>query len=136
VLRNGQPMTLTAKTATRPDETEASDDTEKNNESGPTRNKLGMSVQELTPQARQMYSIDESVRNGVVVTNVKEVSAAGEVGLTEGDVITEVQGQPVRSVDDFRAAIDRAKSGSTIRVYVVSPTRGRAISGYRFIHVP
>jgi S1-C subfamily serine protease len=71
-----------------------------------------------------------------VVTNVKEVSAAGEVGLTEGDVISEVQGQAIHGVDEFRAAIDRAKSGSTIRLYVVSPSRGRAVSGYRFIHVP
>jgi serine protease Do len=94
-----------------------------------------MSVQELTPQVRQMYSIDDSVRNGVVVVNVKEVSPAGEVGLSEGDVITEVQGQPIKTVDDFRAAIDRAKAGSTIRLYVVTPGR-RGFSGYRFIHVP
>jgi len=137
VLRNGQRQTLTAKTAQRPDEKDDSEETEKGGESGPARNKLGMSVQELTPQARQMYSIDDNVRNGVVVTNVKEVSAAGEVGLNEGDVITEVQGQPIKSIDDFRAAIERAKSGSTIRVYVVSPARGRGgVSGYRFIHVP
>jgi serine protease Do len=137
VLRNGQRQTLTAKTAQRPDEKEPSEENDKGGESGPARNKLGMSVQELTPQARQMYSIDDSVRNGVVVTNVKEVSPAGEVGLTEGDVISEVQGQPIKGIDDFRAAIDRAKSGSTIRIYVVSSGRGgRGISGYRFIHVP
>ncbi len=137
VLRNGQRQVLTAKTAQRPDDSEQSEDNEKGGEAGPARNKLGMSVQELTPQARQMYSIDESIRNGVVVTNVKEVSAAGEVGLSEGDVITEVQGQPIKSSEDFNAAVARAKPGSTIRVYVVSPARGRAsISGYRFIHVP
>jgi serine protease Do len=137
VLRNGQRQLLTAKTTTRPDESDTTDDAEKNNESGPARNKLGMSVQELTPQARQMYSISDDVHNGVVVANVKEVSPAGEVGLSEGDVITEVQGQPIKSIDDFRAAIDRAKSGSTIRMYVVTPGRGRAgASGYRFIHVP
>jgi serine protease Do len=137
VLRNGQRQTLSAKTAQRPDDAEPSDDSEKGGEAGPTRNKLGMSVQELTPQARQMYSIDDKVRYGVVVMNVKEVSAAGEVGLSEGDVITEVQGQPIRSTEDFRAAVERAKPGSTIRIYVVSPGRGRAsISGYRFIHVP
>ncbi|HEV2720365.1 MAG TPA: Do family serine endopeptidase [Thermoanaerobaculia bacterium] len=137
VLRNGQRQTMTAKTATRPDESEPTDDNGKSNDSGPTRNKLGMSVQELTPQARQMYSIDDTVRNGVVVTNVKEVSPAGEVGLSEGDVISEVQGQTIRTVDEFRSAIDRAKPGSTIRVYVISPGRGgRGLSGYRFIHVP
>ncbi|HKS25156.1 MAG TPA: Do family serine endopeptidase [Thermoanaerobaculia bacterium] len=135
VLRNGQRQVLTAKTAERPDESDQSDTNEKSNESGPARNKLGMSVQELTPQVRQMYSIDDSVRNGVVVSNVKEVSPAGEVGLNEGDVITEVQGQTIKSVDDFRTAIDRAKAGSTIRIYVVTPGR-RGLSGYRFIHVP
>jgi serine protease Do len=137
VLRNGQRQTLTAKTAQRPEESDQTEATEKGGESGPTRNKLGMSVQELTPQARQMYSIDDSIRNGVVVTNVKEVSPAGEIGLNEGDVISEVQGQPIKSVDDFRAAVDRAKSGSTIRIYVVSPGRGqRGAAGYRFIKVP
>src|ERR1051325_2759737 len=135
VLRNGQRQVLTAKTAERPDESDQSDTAEKSNESGPARNKLGMTVQELTPQVRPMYSIDDSVRNGVVVTNVKEVSPAGEVGLNEGDVITEVQGQTIKSVDDFRTAIDRAKAGSTIRFYVVTPGR-RGFSGYRFIHVP
>lgn len=136
LLRNGQRQTVTARTSERPDESDSSDQSEKNDESGPTRNKLGMSVQELTPAARQMFSIDDSVKNGVVVTSVKEVSPAGEVGLSEGDVITEVQGRKINSLDDFRTAIDAARSGSTIRVYVVSPGRNGAIAGYRFIHVP
>ena len=104
-------------------------------EAEPTRNKLGMAVQNLTPQLRQMYSSDDNVK-GVVVTNVKEVSAAGDV-LSEGDVITEVQGQAVTNVDQFRAAIDKLRSGSTARIYVFTPGRGRqALAGYRFLHVP
>ena len=84
---------------------------------------------------RQTYGIDDNV-HGVVVTNVKEVSAAGEV-LSEGDVITEVQGQAVTNADQFRAAIDKLRSGQTARIYVVSPGRGaQATSGYRFIKVP
>ena len=102
----------------------------------PARNKLGMSVQELTPQLRQTYGHADTVI-GVVVTNVKEVSAAGDV-LNEGDVISEVQGEKVTNLTQFRAAIDRLKSGQTARIYVTSPAgRGdNAISGYRFIHVP
>ena len=97
-----------------------------------------MSVQDITAQTRQAYGIDDKVRGGVVVTNVKEVSPAGEA-LTEGDVITEVQGQKINSVSDFRAAIDRLHSGETIRMYVVSSGRGNSnspIQGYRFIKVP
>jgi len=48
-----------------------------------------------------------------------------------------VQGQKVTSVSDFRAAIDRARSGQTLRLYVISSGRGgNSISGYRFIKVP
>ena len=134
VIRDGQRRTLTASTAERTDVAEA-DSTDKNNEVGPTRNKLGMSVQDITPQLRQMYGIDDDVR-GVVVTSVKEVSPAGEA-LGEGDVISEVQGQKIGTVDEFRAAIDHTRGGQTIRIYVTSSGRGgNSISGYRFIKVP
>jgi S1-C subfamily serine protease len=84
---------------------------------------------------RQTYGLTDNV-TGVVVTSVKEVSPAGDV-LTEGDVISEVQGEKVATLSQFRAAIDHLKSGQTARIYVTSPGRGgNAISGYRFIHVP
>ncbi len=135
VVRNGDRKTLTAKTAERP--ADLDQETEKpDTEAGPTRNKLGMSVQELTPQLRQLYGIDDSTR-GVVVTNVKRVSAAADAGLSEGDVITEVQGKPVTSVDQFRAAIDATRSGQYIRMYVRSAGRGAAgVSGYRIVQIP
>ncbi len=95
-----------------------------------------MSVQDINAQTRQAYGIDDKVRGGVVVTNVKEVSPAGEA-LTEGDVITEVQGEKISNATDFRAVIDRLHSGETIRMYVVSAGRGNnPIQGYRFIKVP
>lgn len=132
VIRDGQRKTLTARTAERP--LDASNELQNNNEQiEPSRNKLGMSVQDLTPQVRQTYGIDDSV-HGVVVTSVKEVSAAGEV-LSEGDVITEVQGTKINSVTDFRTALDRTHSGQTIRMYVMTPGR-QAFQGYRFIRVP
>ena len=114
------------------------DQEESNTPSGPTeptRNKLGMAVQNLTAQLRQMYGIEENVK-GVVVTSVKEVSPAGDI-LSEGDVITEVQGQATTDVEQFRAAIDKLRSGTTARIYVITPGRGRqAIAGYRFLRVP
>ena len=134
VIRNGQRRTLTATTAERPLEAENQREND-NNRVEPSRNRLGMSVQDLTPQVRQTYGIDDTVR-GVVVTNVKEVSPAGDA-LNEGDVITEVQGEKVNNVSDFRAAVDRVRSGQTMRLYVVTPGRtGNALQGYRFIRVP
>jgi serine protease Do len=132
VIRDGQRKTLTARTAERP--LEAQNDLQNNNEQiEPSRNKLGMSVQDITPQVRQTYGIDDNV-HGVVVTSVKEVSPAGEV-LSEGDVITEVQGAKIANAADFRAAIDRVHSGQTIHLYVMTPGR-QSVQGYRFIRVP
>ncbi|HEX3578077.1 MAG TPA: Do family serine endopeptidase [Thermoanaerobaculia bacterium] len=135
VLRNGKRQTLTASTVERTLEADKEDATKQPEEVAPARNKLGMSVQELTPQTRQTYGIADNV-TGVVVTGVKEVSPAGDV-LNEGDVISEVAGTKVSNLAQFRAAIDRLKPGQTARIYVTSSGRGgQSQSGYRFMHVP
>ena len=132
VIRNGQRRTLSATTMER--QPEAGE--ENNNQNAtpePSRFRLGMSVDNITPDVRQMYGIDDGVR-GVVITDVKDVSPAGDV-VSQGDVITEIQGQKISNVAEFRAAIDRVHSGETIRLYVITPGRA-GVQGYRFIKVP
>ena len=135
VIRNGQRMTLTAKTAERPLEGSAEEERERES-TEPARNRLGMSVSELTPDLRQSYGIDERAE-GVVVTSVKEVSPAGEANIRQGDVISEVQGERIRTLAEFTRAIEKLKSGAYVRMYVTSPARGgRAFSSYRIVQVP
>jgi S1-C subfamily serine protease len=43
--------------------------------------------------------------NGLVITQVNPDSRAAEAGLEEGDVILEVNRQPVQSAEDLRAAV-------------------------------
>ncbi len=137
LIRNGQRKTVAATTAERPNESDQSEEAQGENPNGPTKNRLGVSVQEITPQSRQLYGLGDNVR-GVVVTGVKEVSPAGEVGIAEGDVISEVQGQKINNAADFRSAVDALKSGQTIRVYVTSSggRGGQSLSGYRFLRIP
>jgi len=136
VLRNGQHKTLTATTTERVEEAAAADENAPSSEAAPARDKLGVTVSPITAQNRQMYGIDDAI-NGVVVTSVKNVSAAADAGISEGDVISEVQGTKVTNVDQFRTAVTAAKSGQTIRLYVSTPGRaGRSFSGYRFLRVP
>ena len=133
VLRNGERRGITAKTAERP--TGSADDDDTSASAEPARNKLGMSVEELSPQLRQLYGIDDSTR-GVVVTSVKNVSPPGEANINEGDVITEVQGQRVNNLSDFRNIIDRARTGQKMRMYVTTPGRDQAFSRYTIVTVP
>jgi serine protease Do len=135
IIRDGQHMSLTTKTAERPLEGTAENDTT-TPEAEPARNRLGISVSDITPQLRQLYAINDNL-TGVVVTNVKDVSAAGEANLTEGDVISEVKGQKVTSVSQFRGIVDALKSGDYVRMYVTTSNRGgRAFTSYRILQVP
>ena len=135
-IRDGKRQTVTARTAERPNERENADDEEESAPSEPVRNKLGMSVQNLNAELRRTYNIPDTL-TGVVVTDVKNVSAAGEANISEGDVISEVQGQRVTNVEEFRNIVDRLRTGQRVRMYVSTPTRGGTpISTYRILQTP
>lgn len=63
----------------------------------------GFSVTNLTPGLARQIGVPPQTR-GVVVTNVEPGSTAEEAGLQRGDVIQEVNRQPVASVEEFRRA--------------------------------
>ena len=134
VIRNGQRQVLTAKTMQRPDDSEDEEEAESVVE--PVRDKLGLTVQNITPELRRLHSVPESI-SGVLVTNVKSVSPAGDANIRPGEVISEVQGQRVTNTDEFRAVIDKVRSGQRIRMYVTTPTPdGQSISTYRLLQAP
>lgn len=64
--------------------------------------KLGLTVQDITPDIAKSLGIDES--KGVLVSNVSADSVAFEAGLRRGDIILEVGSITVNSSKEFRAA--------------------------------
>ena len=136
VLRDGKRQVLTAKTAERPKDGPVAEEEEEAAATEPVRDKLGLTLQNLTAELRRSAGLPTNV-SGVLVTNVKSVSPAADANISEGDVINEVQGQPVSNIDEFRAAIERTRSGQRIRLYVSTPTRGgEVVSTYRVLQVP
>jgi len=79
---------------------------------------LGLDLDDLTPQARRAYGLDREIQKGVLVTHVKPVSPAGDANLQEGDVILEVNGAAVGSVDELQAQIRKAPKSKYVRFYV------------------
>src|SRR5262249_32675185 len=69
--------------------------------------KLGVSVEPLTPDIAQELNLKPGTQ-GVVVDEVDPTSPAVAAGIQRGDVIQEVNRQPVRSAEDLRAAIDKS----------------------------
>jgi serine protease Do len=63
----------------------------------------GLTVETLTPEIAHDLNLSAQTA-GVVVSSVEPGSAAAEAGLRRGDVIQEVNHQPVRNVSEFKNA--------------------------------
>ena len=89
-------------------------------ESAPTE--FGLHVESLTPERAQRVGVEG--QKGVLVSEIEPTSFADDVGFTQGDVISEVNGQTVTSVDDYRRAISKLKAGENVVFKVLrrSPT--------------
>jgi serine protease Do len=121
VVHEGKSRQVEVKLAERPDEVEQSSrgggqggDTEKSG-----GDLLGMRVQELTPEMAQRARVDPATK-GVVVTNVTADSPASQAGIDPGDVILEINRQPIASVADYKKAVSKLKKGETALVRVRS----------------
>src|SRR5207247_1718170 len=76
---------------------------------GPTE-ALGLAVQTLTPDLAENLGVDRSLK-GVVVTQVDPGGPGAEAGLRRGDVILEVNRQPVKDADGYRKALKAGGKG-------------------------
>ena len=73
---------------------------------------LGLTVQPLTPEMAQSLGLDRA--DGLVVASVKPGSAADETGLRAGDVITQINRRPVKSLADYNREISRTEKGKAV----------------------
>ena len=69
---------------------------------------FGFSISELTDTLRQEFMVPDNI-DGVVVTEVEDLSEAAEKGLLPGDVIVEINQNKVNTSDQVNAAIKLAK---------------------------
>jgi len=94
------------------------------NQEGPASTaKLGLGVEPITPEIAAQLNLRPGTQ-GVVVVNVDPAGPAAEAGIARGDVIEEVNRQPIRSADDLRAAI--ARSGNRPALFLLN-RRGETI---------
>jgi serine protease Do len=110
VMRDGKQMTLSptiARLTEKGDEAVASATTE-----GDTRGRLGIVVEPLTPETAR--GLGTSEKQGLVVKSVQDGSPADQAGIRSGDVITEVNRQPVRSAEDLRRLVEQHKAGTSM----------------------
>jgi len=123
VVRDGKRKAFTATLSERPGTVESAEA-----ETGEPQNataKLGLEVEDLSTRSRRSFEIPKDLE-GVVITGVDELSAADDAGLRVGDVITEVNGQEITTVDELRSAMEKVRSGQRVRLYVYRPQADRS----------
>ncbi len=126
VLRNGKTLDIRVKLEERKiDEKGAGNETRQSGTPESVSERVGISVSPLTPDVRQFYGIDNNVK-GVVITKVNPVSPAADAGLAQGDVITEVDGRSIDSVNQLKREVAKVKKGGYLRLYVLRPKAGRS----------
>ena len=90
------------------------------------RGSLGVQTQTITPRIARLLGLKDS--DGVAVTGVSDGSAAARAGLQPGDVLTTLDGKPLRSEQQLRNAEGLLPLGSTVRLGVLRAGQVREIS--------
>jgi serine protease Do len=118
VLRTGQATTLSATTAgmemTGPPA------------EGPKTGRFGLALMPLTPEIAEHLRIAE--QQGLIVHAVRKGSVADLAGLRRGDVITEVNRQPLTNVEQLRSALEQATSDKPAVLLVLRDGRPRYVT--------
>ena len=119
-VRNGQKHDTTITVADRSKlfASRLGEGQENGEENGPKESKLGVTVRSVTPEMADRLQVPAG--KGVIVQDVKPGSFAEDIGLNRGDLILEVNKQPVNSEDDFDRIASSLKSGQDV-VFLVRP---------------
>ena len=108
ILRNGQKQTVSVTLVEYPEK-------QANASQGESKSTAlqGVQVDELTPQIARELQLPSGT-TGVVITDVDPSSAAAEADLRRGDVIQEVNRQPVSDVEQYEKAIRATGNGEVL----------------------
>jgi serine protease Do len=85
----------------------------------------GMQVQQLDENLARHLRLTSDT--GVVVVEIAPGSPASEAGLVPGDVITSVNGEPVRTEDDAFILIADSRVGQKITLGIIRETKPRTV---------
>ncbi len=106
VDRDGQTVHIDLTIGVRPDSLEAM--------GGESLGKLGIEVEEVTPEIAQRYGYQGVEKGGVIVTKVLPGSIAQEEGISPGTIILSVNKQSVTSVMQFHSLMKEAMKNKHI----------------------
>jgi serine protease Do len=133
VLRNSKELTLHATAEDRESAEDGEDDAKilSKTPEGTYIPELGISIDRLSPDLARLFGIPLDVKEGVVVTKIKNSSNAGDKDVRLGDLITRVNQSPVANVEEFEKhiqAVHKERESVAFLVYRDGISFYRALS--------
>ena len=113
VVREGKTETLDVTVRNLPNEAKLSKAAASDKADGHKEALAGVAVADLDHNVRSQVNVPEHVQ-GAVITEVSPNSPAAEAGLQEGDVITEINHQPIRNAQDAVSATENPSTSETL----------------------
>jgi len=77
---------------------------------------FGLSVQELTPEIAESLSLKGE--KGVVISGIENGSPASDAGLQRGDLIQEIEHEPVENLRDYKKIMKESSSKKQILIVI------------------
>ena len=111
IMRNGREKTVRVKIAKRPEERLAS-----RGRRPEQTEEFGIRVSDLTPEISQQLNIDETA--GVVVTQVESGSKGDGADVRVGDIIKEINRQPVKSATEYKTILRNIAPGESVNLFI------------------
>jgi serine protease Do len=112
VIREGRELEMTVRIGEQPEETKVA-----KVEKAETDYALsGLAVEDLDQETAKELGLNG--KRGVVVTGVAPESGAEKAGLLPGDVIREINRQPIKSMKDFEKVSSDVKKGGNVLILV------------------
>jgi serine protease Do len=101
--------------------------------------RMGISVQPVTPQIAEQLQLPADAR-GLVITDVAPGGPGWDALLDESrggpDIIVAVEGKPVKTEADLRAALKDQAPGSVVTLRLYNPRLGRRIERVKLTETP
>jgi serine protease Do len=77
------------------------------------RSLIGVYLQRITPELAKSFGLDDETV-GILISQVTEDSAADEAGIVAGDIVLELNGEPVVKLPSFRSKVAAFRPGTEI----------------------
>ncbi|MBU1052959.1 MAG: DegQ family serine endoprotease [Proteobacteria bacterium] len=111
VLRNGKEKIVNVEIAKRLDEKIAS---ARDSSRGQSDDDIGIRVADLTPDIARNFNISDN--EGAVVVAIDPDGLAAEAGIVPGDIIKEINHQPIKSVREYAEELNKIKKDKSLNI--------------------